>query len=142
MDSQFYPQRFDLLSENSKLSHLILDAALGLNLHIKNKEDQDKTASINYLSKLFYDLSADSTYIDPVSEVELTRFYWPSENYPENLKGKTIEDFRVQTWLFAKNLETFREASEEELERLIEECCELHSIVLTYSSRSRFGLAA
>ena len=55
---------------------------------------------------------------------------------------KTIDDLRVQTWLFAKDLETFREGTEKQQKDLLERCCDLTELVRLESNYGKRGLAA
>lgn len=150
MNYKPYPEKFDV--EDSRLSTLILNSMIAIDQYKTKREiNQEYEQAINYLSKLFYNLSKS-----PLNEIDvlenlhwptidaLANFYWPSDVWPnENLRGKNIKDLKLPSWLFAKNLETFREDSKEELKSLLKECYELHSRIIPAFNLSRNrGLAA
>ena len=89
---------------------------------------------VKELSEMFYNLSKDynlDTYCrNQSTENVLERFYWPSNDFPENLRGKTTEDVRLHSWLFAKNLETFKKDSPGEKQKLIEDLNTLFWLVI------------
>jgi hypothetical protein len=110
-----------------------LHSAMGIDQYKLNRKiDKRFQEAINDLSEVFFKLSK-ATYLemDVVTPLLLANFYWPSERYSnEHLKGKTIYDLNPQSWLFAKELETFKEAPEKKQKELVESCCDLHGRLL------------
>ena len=120
----------------------VLRAAIGINQHKLVKEiDPIYEKAIKYLSDYFSELSNIRDIEFSSEGLTLTKFYWPSDNFPKNLKGKTLDNFRLHSWLFAKDLSTFKEASINKQKNLIDLCCDLHGMLLTKRS-GRYRLAA
>lgn len=144
MDPQFYPKRFDLLSGWYAITNLVYDTSFGLHLYNTGKPLEHRGKAIIHLSELFRGLSKRTNReFDPITSDALTKLYWP-EVGTEDLKkeGRDYDDIRSRSKDFAKRLSDFENAGEEGLKKLIEECCELHTIALTHNSRSRYRFAA
>ena len=108
-------------------SNKVLSAAIGIDQHKRGREiDPEYERAIEDLSDYFFELSKIKDLEFPSEELFLANFYWPSNTFPnENLRGKKLDDLRVHSWLFAKDLSTFKEASRNKQENLIHLCCEL-----------------
>jgi len=126
-----------------KLSYeIVLHAAIGIDQHKLGKEINPRyEKAIKSLSDYFFELSEIKDIEFPSEGLTLTEFYWPSNNFPINLKGKTLDDFRLHSWLFAKDLSMFKETSNNQQKDLIHICCDLHGMLITKRS-SRYKLAA
>lgn len=125
-------------------SNTVLRAAIGIAQHKSGREiGLEYERAVRDVSDYFFELSEVRDIWFLSEELTLTEFYWPSDNFPENLKGKTLDDFRLHSWLFAKNLSTFKETSNNQQKDLIHICCDLHTILLAErSSKYGMGLAA
>ena len=120
----------------------VSSAAMGIDMYKLGKEiDLKYEIAIKYLSDHFFRLSEIIDYEFSSYELILARFYWPSDNFPENL-GKTLDDFRLHSWLFAKDLSTSKEASSNKQKDLIHLCLELHRELLPLSGGRQFLAAA
>ena len=64
---------------------------------------------------------------------------WPNR---EDWKGKTVEDTKLQTWLFAKDLETLTELPREKQEELRGTCLSLSRNAQRYSRPFTLKLVA
>ena len=129
--------------ECEELSYeIVLQAAIGIDQHKLGKEiDPRYEKAIKDLSDYFSELSKIRDFEFSSEGLSLTKFYWPSNNFPENLKGKTLDDFRLHSWLFAKDLSMFKKSSINKQKDLIDLCCDLHGMLLTKRS-GRYRLAA
>ena len=143
MNYDHYPEEFDI--EDRRLSMLVLDSAMAVDQYqLNGKTDLRYEQAINKLSGMFFELvRIPANYLSPSLELFLAEFYWPAKDFPLNLKDKTFEDSRLHSWLFAKDLSTFRELSEERREELVASCSNLHRKLLAKRMRRRrMGLAA
>jgi len=129
--------------ECEELSYeIVSQAAIGIDQHKLGKEiNPIYEKAIKDLSDYFSELSKIRDFEFSSEGLKLTEFYWPSDNFPKNLKGKTLDDFRLHSWLFAKDLSTFKEASRNKQKNLINLCCDLHGMLITKRS-GRYSLAA
>ena len=79
------------------------------------------------LSKSLYEISRG---YDPTSEMMMDDVIWPNR---EDSVGKTREDTRLQTWLFAKDLSILTELPKKRQRELLDACLRLSREAQIYS---------
>ena len=112
------------------------NAAIAIDHHLLGRAMQKEYQNINILSERLYSIVRD---YDPTPEWMMNDTIWPNR---EDWKGKTVEDTKLQTWLFAKDLETLTELSRERQEELRDACLSLSRNAQRYSRPFILRLAA
>ena len=115
-----------------QIKELALKSAITIdNYRINGKISEEGEESINELSEIFFGMKK-LKWISPEISSGLINLYWPRSkddlysSHNKKLIGKNWEDFNLQSWLFAKDLSTFRKSSEERRKDLIDFCLELN----------------
>ena len=104
------------------------NAAIAIDHHLLGRAVQEEYQNINILSERLYGIVKNH---DIMSEMMMGDVIWPNR---EDWKGKTVEDTKLQKWLFAKDLETLTELSRERQEELRGTCLSLSRTAQRYSS--------
>lgn len=104
------------------------DAEIAIDNHRLGKATEEQYQNVRNLSNSLYEIAKG---YDPSTEFMMDDVIWPNR---KDWVGKTRDDTRLQTWLFAKNLETFTYLSKERQRELLDACLRL-SREARYSSK-------
>ena len=110
-----------------ELAKQALDAATAIDNHRLGLATTEQYQSVKDLAQTLYRISEG---YDPTSEMMMGNVFWPNK---EDLKGKTVEDAKLQTRRFANDLETLTELLGERQEELRDASLSLSKAAQRYS---------
>ena len=112
MDPQFYPKRFNLLSDGHVITNLAYDTFFGLYLYNTRKPLEHRGKAIHHLSELFRVLSERTNReFDPITSEALTKLYWPDVSSEDLRKEeKSYDGVRSKSKDFAERLSKYESA--------------------------------
>lgn len=140
----FYPERFNVSSENLGLCQLIIDSAGYIDFKMRGKKtDLFKINPTKRLSELLRNF-ANNLKNDPrsVDGDGILALWETLREYEDNKDIRYTDELALKTSLVAQELRNFEYLPKNRIETLIKFCCDLSKEISRYSQPTASYLAA